>query len=102
LIQTTLEASRTKGTLRVERELGWLRFEKRYSASEVSRIVEWETTRGFGLTLELSSGKKNRLTLFPEYSSLGAQAANRTFSCASLARGEAVLLVFVRHALERS
>ena len=51
-----------------------MRFEACYLATEIYRVFEQETPRGYGLKLELSSGKKHRLTLFSQYASLGGQA----------------------------
>jgi hypothetical protein len=75
LIQTTITANRRKGTLRVERKLGVLKFDRCYLAKDISQVLDRETPKGYGLRLELCSRKSSRLTLFAEYSSLRGQAA---------------------------
>jgi hypothetical protein len=72
-IESTVDASRLSGVLRIKRRLGWLRIEHRYSLSEVSQFFERKTLRGNGLRMKLLSGKNKSLTLFTEYTLLGPQ-----------------------------
>jgi len=73
-VQSTLKANHKEGTLRVERKLGWFRFERCFLAKNISRVFERKTLKGNGLAVELSSGISRGLTLFTEYSALSGQA----------------------------
>ena len=74
LVKSTIAVSVETGELRIRRQLGFLKSEKKYLAQDVRRVFTRSSGKGSGLSVELASGQKKNLTLFTEYLDPAEQA----------------------------
>jgi hypothetical protein len=74
LVDSTIIVSVGSGDLRIRRQIGFLKSNKRYPVEQVKRVMARTAGKGSGLSMELASGRTRNLTFFTEYADPAEQA----------------------------